>query len=419
MHSVNFDWTNQMSEVNLKHIEYVKTPDGYKESYDEPQSLKGINNFGVIDYEDLRQRFVEGNDTYDRKMGESGRRYETIVFNAGQLTTARVVKISTSYSSALKNPANVLETALAATLNPEAAYIYIASFGNYPTGLMEHEDLKYVTKTGRYTKGLGTDDDPYRPLNSVEDMAATLDDNNLSPTHIAVDEEAARPALGLMHAAKPNSIKAAYLNGPDGISPTDNYVMAQFSDDIRSRIYRRKLEDVDPGLLTPASIKDIKQNMPKIYHGIGRIAHLAPLPVLLFPKDDWNKAHLVMGYKGHNDLENPQEHAIFQDTQAALRRQEAVITMQFNTESAFTNLRDVRKFGKMTMEALPEEMKDGKRKIRIIIGEGTHNAHTDDPYGRSRVERYLLSDITQKMIALAGGLAIDRYILGMAETKAA
>jgi hypothetical protein len=408
-----------MSEVNLKNIEYVKSPDGYEESYEEPLQLKGIKSFDGVEYEELRQRFIEGNDTYDLKKGESGRRYETIVFNAGQLSTSRIVKISTSFSSALKNPANVLETALAATLNPEAAYVYVASFGNYPTGLMEHEDLKYVTKTGRYTKGLGTDDDPYRPLNSVEDMAAILDDNNLSPTHIAVDEEATRPALGLMHAAKPNSIKAAYLNGPDGISPTDNYVMAQFSDDIRSRIYRRKLEDDDPGQLTPASIKEIKKTMPKIYHGIGRIAHLAPLPVLLFPKDDWNKAHLVVGFRGHNDLENLSDHAIFQDTQAALRRQEAIITMQFNTESAFTNLRDVRKFGKITMDALPEEMKDGSRKVRIIIGEGTHNAHTDDPYGRSRVERYILSDIMQKMVALAGGIAIERYMLGMAETKAA
>jgi hypothetical protein len=408
-----------MSEVNLKNIEYVKSPDGYEESYEEPLQLKGIKSFDGVEYEELRQRFIEGNDTYDLKKGESGRRYETIVFNAGQLSTSRIVKISTSFSSALKNPANVLETALAATLNPEAAYVYVASFGNYPTGLMEHEDLKYVTKTGRYTKGLGTDDDPYRPLNSVEDMAAILDDNNLSPTHIAVDEEATRPALGLMHAAKPNSIKAAYLNGPDGISPTDNYVMAQFSDDIRSRIYRRKLEDDDPGQLTPASIKEIKKTMPNIYHGIGRIAHLAPLPVLLFPKDDWNKAHLVVGFRGHNDLENLSDHAIFQDTQAALRRQEAIITMQFNTESAFTNLRDVRKFGKITMDALPEEMKDGSRKVRIIIGEGTHNAHTDDPYGRSRVERYILSDIMQKMVALAGGIAIERYMLGMAETKAA
>jgi hypothetical protein len=408
-----------MSEVNLKNIEYVKSPDGYEESYEEPLQLKGIKSFDGVEYEELRQRFIEGNDTYDLKKGESGRRYETIVFNAGQLSTSRIVKISTSFSSALKNPANVLETALAATLNPEAAYVYVASFGNYPTGLMEHEDLKYVTKTGRYTKGLGTDDDPYRPLNSVEDMAAILDDNNLSPTHIAVDEEATRPALGLMHAAKPNSIKAAYLNGPDGISPTDNYVMAQFSDDIRSRIYRRKLEDDDPGQLTPASIKEIKKTMPNIYHGIGRIAHLAPLPLLLFPKDDWNKAHLVVGFRGHNDLENLSDHAIFQDTQAALRRQEAIITMQFNTESAFTNLRDVRKFGKITMDALPEEMKDGSRKVRIIIGEGTHNAHTDDPYGRSRVERYILSDIMQKMVALAGGIAIERYMLGMAETKAA
>jgi hypothetical protein len=408
-----------MSEVNLKLVEYEKSPEGYRETYEEPRQLKGIKSFDGVDYEELRQRYAEGNETYDRLYGPSGRRYEVLVFNAGKLSVARILKISTSYSGAVKNPANIVETALAATLNPEAAYIYATMFGNYPTGLMESEDLRHVRKTGRYTKGLGTDDDPYRPLNSVEDMAAMLADNNLSPTHIAVDEEAARPALGLMHAAEPNSIKAAYLNGPDGISPTDNYVRAQFSDDIKSRIYRRKLEDEDPGLLTPASIKDIKKNMPNIYHGIGRIAHLAPLPVLLFPKDDWSKANLVLGYRGHNDLDKPEDHAIFQDTQAALRKQTAVITMQFNTESAFTSLKDVRRFGLMSMDELPEKMKDGSRSLRLIIGEGTHNAHTDDPYGRTRVERYAMSDIMQKMVALAGGLAIDRYMLGLTETKAA
>jgi hypothetical protein len=39
------------------------------------------------------------------------------------------------------------------------------------------------------------------------------------------------------------------------------------------------------------------------------------------------------------------------------------------------------------MDELPEKMKDGSRSLRLIIGEGTHNAHTDDPYGRTRVER--------------------------------
>jgi hypothetical protein len=194
--------------------------------------------------------------------------------------------------------------------------------------------------------------------------------------------------------------------------------MEQFSDDLRSRIYRRGLGDDDPGLLTPSTIKDLKRNMPNIYHGIGRVLHIAPIPMLLLP-DLRNKLHLVRGYRGHNNLDNPEDHAVFQDIQAALRQHEATITMQFNTESVFSNLSDTRRFGRMTMDALPEEMRDGKRKLRLIVGEGNHNAHTDNPYGRTRVERYVLSDIMQKMVALAGGLAIDRYLLELAAEEAA
>jgi hypothetical protein len=410
-----------MSEIKLHQVDYVRTAQGYQEEHSEPLPLKGIQEFEPVDYEELLKRYREGNDTYDIKKGPNGKRVEVVVFNAGKLSVARIVKKTTSFSGALKNPANVQETALAAALNPGAAYIQVTSYGNYPSSRMDRGDLLHVSRTGRHTKGFGTEEDPYMPLPSMEDMAAIIDEPELSPespTYIIADEEADRPALGLMAAMRPNSVKGVYLNGPDGISPTDQYVMAQFSDDLRSRIYRRGLKDDDPGLLTPASIKELKRNMPNIYHGIGRALHIAPIPMVLLP-DVRNKLHLLRGYRGHNDLDNPDDHAVLQDMQAALRQQEAVITMQFNTESVFSNLQDTRKFGQMTMDALPEEMKDGKRKLRLLIGEGNHNAHTDNPYSRTRVERYALPDILQKMVALAGGYAIDRYMLDIAAEKAA
>jgi hypothetical protein len=218
-----------MSEVKLHEVGYVKTEHGYQEEFTEPQPLGGIHAFGRVDYDELLKRYREGNDTYEVRKGPNGKRIEYIVFNAGKLSVARIVKMTTSYSGALKNPANVQETALAAALNPGAAYIQVTSYGNYPTSRMDHEDLMYVAKTGRCTKGFGTEDDPYVPLPSMEDKAAVLEDAGLSPTHIIADEEADRPALGLIYAAAPNSIKGIYFNGPDGISPTDNYVMAQFS----------------------------------------------------------------------------------------------------------------------------------------------------------------------------------------------
>ncbi len=349
-----------------------------------PEPIYGLPT-PAIEYEALVDRFKEGNDTYDVTRGPSGRYYETVVFNAGQLAVARILKPSTSFSSAYKNPGNMIETALAAAANPDAAYIYVANFGNYPTGPMNGKDLRYIAQTGRYTTGKGTTARPYRPLGSVQDMAEALADRNLDPTHITADVEAGRLGLGLMSAFEFGSIEGAYLNGLDGISPSASYVRAKLAEDLASRVRRHGIgEDGTPGEVTPPNIKDVKRHMPNVYRGLGRVAHIAPLPVILFPRDVADKALLTMGLRGHNDLNNLAAHAVFQDMQAAMRHQHAAITLRFNTESAVHDIDECVRFGKLVLDNLHAPLDSKADRLQLLIGRGKLDQHTESPHEYSR-----------------------------------
>lgn len=391
-----------MSEVFLKQVDYVETPDGHEVAQGTPAVLSGLQ-VPEIYYDDLLQRISEANDTYGIIKGPSGRQYEIISFNPDKASSATIAKPSTSFSSGRKNPANVLETALTATANPGARYVYIASFGNNPTGHMSHEDLMYLAKSGRYTTGDGIET-PYQPLDSVRDMAEMLEDNGLAPTHFSADEEAGRLALGLMTALDKDSILGVYLNGIDGISPNSNYVKAQLGENIQSRIRRRGVVESKPGELTPVNIKDLKRRMPNAYKGIGKIAHLAPLPLFLYPRDVYDKIRVMQGFHGHDDQSNLATHAVFNDARAALLNQEAPITMQFNVDSAMHEINQCIRLGKSLMDSIPPELRSKKRIVRLLIGEGTLDQHADNPHERTRVERLALSDIAQQMTKLLGGL---------------
>jgi hypothetical protein len=333
-----------------------------------------------------------------------------VVFNPENATDARILKPSTSFSSGYKNPANLIETALAATVNPGASYVYIGSFGNHPTGHMGATDLWHVARTGRYTTGDGSSDQPYQALDSVKDMAEAVEDHDLAPTHMTADVEAGRLALGLMSALDTDSIKGAYLNGLDGISPSASYVRAKLSEDLKSRIHRRGIGDGRPGELTPVNIKEAKKRMPNIYRGLGRVAHLAPLPVLLFPRDDFDKALTTVGFRGHHHLDDLEDHAVYNDMSAALRCQKATITLQFNRESDIHDVEDCKKFGGLVMDNIPSDILSEDRGVRLLIGEGHLDQNTDTPYDRTRVERYAFPDVRHRMAVLAGGAVLDSQV---------
>jgi hypothetical protein len=405
-----------MREIALTQVDYQPSPDGYEIIASDPSDSHGLYAPDPdIIYEDLQKRLEEGNDTYEIIHGPSGRNYEIAIFNPAKLAVARILRPSTSFSSLYKNPGNALEIALSAAANPGAAHIYIASFGNQPTGHMTSTDRKYVSQTGRYTRGNGTLAHPYRPIASVQDMAEALQshDPRLAPTDLSTDAEAGRLALGLMAAFEHNSIKGAYLNGLDGISPSAHYEAARLSEDLRSRIHRRGIGEGKPGELTPVNIKDVKKRMPRIYHGLGSVAHIAPLPVFLYPKDVRDKLELTKGFRGHKDLLSLTEHAVANDMLAALTRQNTMITLQFNKESAEHDIGDCIKFGGMIMNCISEEMRTEERGVRLLIGEGGLDKHTDAPHDRTRVERYVLSHI-QHML---GRILTDSDILQLKPVK--
>ncbi|HYF96799.1 MAG TPA: hypothetical protein VD947_02035 [Patescibacteria group bacterium] len=405
-----------MSEVRLHQIDFLPGDEGYEIATGQPTELRGLHRPDII-YEELTRRFEEGNDTYDIVAGPSGRPYEIVIFNPTQTAEALIVKPSTSYSSAKKNPGNFLETALAATANPGAAYMYIGSFGNNPTGHMDKADRKYLRKTGRYTTGDGRDSQ-YHALESVEDMAAVAEYVKTSSRYFTADSEAGRLVLGLMAGLPKDSVAGAYLNGIDGISPAAHYTGAKLSEDLKSRIHRRGIGPGHPGELTPVNIKDVKRRVPNIYRGLGRIAHLAPLPVFLFPLDTRDKIGLTLGFRGHNDLGELATHAVLQDTRAALLQQDTTITMQFNTESAIEDIEDCKIFAKAVMDSLPEEARSRNRRLRLLIGEGTHDQHTDAPHDRTRIERHAFPDIMHSM-SLVDGLVVGSRIFKLRSVEEA
>ena len=58
------------------------------------------------------------------------------------------------------------------------------------------------------------------------------------------------------------------------------------------------------------------------------------------------------------------------------------------------------------MDSLPKDARSEKRRLRLLVGEGTHDQHTDGPHDRTRVERYSFPDIMHSMRVL-NGLAFD------------
>ncbi len=392
-------YNEAMRELQLTEVSYLSTAGGYEVVEGTPTTQRGIYE-PTVDYDDLLRRIEEANETYKVITSSDGRRYEVAIFNAEQRETARVVKPSTSFSSLYKNPANALETALTATINPEAAYIYVGSFGNHPTGHLRPSELAYIAKTGRYSTGNGTSEQPYKVLDSVVDLAKTLTEHDLAPTHLSGNVEAGRLALALMTALPENTIRGAYLNGLDGISSDTHYMAPKLIEDMQSRIVRHG-KDGRPGEMTTANIDDVKQRMPRIYHGLGRIAHYAPLPVFLFPRDVIDKLAVTQGFRQHNHLGDLANHAVYHDLLAALYNQETTITMQFNSESAIHSLEACKKFGKIIMDGLPEEKRD-TRQVRLWIGEGKLDQNTDAPYEYARLEGLAFPDIMQRMAVIVG-----------------
>jgi hypothetical protein len=387
----------------MTQVDYVLGPDGYDPTKGEVTTGFSADDF---DYDGLQQRIAEGNARYMILPDASGRLHEMTIFNAGQAKS--VLKPSTSYSGLLKNPANFLENAVLATLNPDTELRYWTSFGNYPTGHLSKEDRHYQRAEGRYTKGDGSEENPYEAIDSIKYLVELLHKTDLLPDYFMADQEAGRLALGIMAELPENSVKGAYLNAIDGLSVHAHYLKDDFVPDMASRLKRRRIHDSSPEELTPNNIKNVKKAAPTIYHGPFKVLHLPPFVWL--PLDLRDKISYERGRSKHKDLDDLEDHAVYQDMSAAHRRQDAMITIRLN-KSGGQDVEECLQFGQAIMEHIPTGLQSQNRGIRFIIGDETKTGNTDSPLESASAARQAISspeDRRRQMIALPSRLSLSQ-----------
>jgi len=340
---------------------------------------------GLIDNEAYLTRLDEINDSWRIvKDPRTGMRFEIAIANQDFADKQALVFPSTEWSSLTQNIVNAEELAAQAAEKPHTARVYVAFFGNGGTQSLPLADRWHFMKTGRFTRTIRSN---YQPLPAVQAMARAIEQVTV-PTHVSADVAGGRLALGLMAAFDTDTIKDAFLNGIPGISHKANYVASSLSEDLSDRFKGRVGDKTEA-----------REHMPRIYH---TPAHL-PLLVWTYLRAAANVPTNLAGLSGHDNLADLPNHAVFQDTLAALARQEALITMQFNRKSNIHNVEDCLKFGELVMSNMPVMLHSDKRGLKIEIGEGTRDAHTTEPADRMEAERKALSSIARFMLRLVPG----------------
>lgn len=394
-----------MSELNIEQIGYALGPNGYEATA--PQPIQGVQEFEPVDPDVLLDIIRDADDTYRIEMDRTGRTHESLIFNADQMENGLIFKPSTSFSGAKKNPGNMLETALYAALNPGVAVLYWTSFGNNPTGMMSLRDQAYYVRTGRMTKGDGSDEHPYTALDSIKDLVDMLSVHDRLPTQVTADQEAGRLALGVATELPEGTVSSAYLHSLEGVFKKKHYVRSSVAADIDSRQRRRSQEESLPGEVTPENIRELKDAMPSIYSGLRRYAHIAPIPVIIYPRDDLVKLGVLWPANKHMDLDNLGDHAIYHDMSAAMRRQPMTVTMRFDREDPEQDMTPLYELCADVLNGLPEDLRSPERTFSLLIGEGTATDSTDKPYKGARLQRMGLK-FPPILRAIAGGVVLEK-----------
>lgn len=319
---------------------------------------------------------------------------ETAVVNPDKLSDRVILFPSTHFSSGSHNVGNMVELAARGAATPDSAIVYIAYPGNGGSQSLRWSERAHLASTGRFTRGDGTGKDPYRPLDSLEALAYTLGEHGLLNSRrifVSGDESGARLGLGLMAALDRDSVQAAYLNGPPGVSHRASYGPAMLSEDARSRLKRHSkasLEATEPGEVVPARLHEARERLSTIYSGLGHVGVVA----WTYLRAPVNVGASLAAFSGHDALDSPNKHALLQDTLAALERQDTSLTFQFNLGSSLHRATDCIQFGKSALAQLREEPRASRRDIRILLGRGSLDSHTEEPAKRLAAERYALFD---------------------------
>jgi hypothetical protein len=343
----------------------------------------------VVEEEPYLDRLDEINETF-RALGNGTHRAEIALVNQDSASRELVLFPSTALSSLTQNAGNAIELAARGAANPNTAYLYVAFPGNGLSYSFEPAEQWYRARTGRLTNGGGERGSPYYYLPTINGISRLLIRESLVPNHVSADESGGRLGLALMAALDKGTIKDAYFNGIPGISSRASYAKEMAGEDVKSRIKRRGISEGQPGEITPDRIKEAKARLPKVYKSLGQRANrLTSITIrnwfYNFPPN--------LRFGAHDDLSMPAQHGAIQDTLAALSRQEAMITFQFNQASRLHDREDCEKFGQKIMDLIPLDERSPKRGVRILFGEGTLDQHTEQPLMRMMAERLALNDI--------------------------
>jgi hypothetical protein len=386
--------------LELQQVDYVERDGAYEPT--PPYQISGLVP-PSIRHEDYLDRLDEINESWRiYKSPLSGRKFEVAVVNQDKLESEAVAFPSTHFSSLTQNPGNAIELAAHGAANPEVARIYVAYFGNGGSSNLPRSERRYLARTGRFTTGSNNTEDPYHPIGGIQEMALTLIEQGLVPTHISGDESGARLAVGLASAFEPGTIKDGYLNGMPGISAELSYAKPMVKEDMQSRGRRRKIEDPMPGEITTETLKEAHEHLGDIYKGVGHTARIASTYARALP----NLIANTRAFGGHNNLESPQTHAAMQDIVATLLKHEVSLTLQFNLESAIHDIDKCIEFGRIAMNSIPSSLRSEKRNIRLLIGTGALDRHTEIPQERWRTERYSFPSIRNFFARKEGGRII-------------
>lgn len=381
----------------LREIRYVLTPDGYEPS---PEMLAEQKTAPAeVTEQAYLSRLDEINETF-QVLKDGHHSLEIALVNSHAAGDQLVLFVSTSLSSLTQNPGNAIELAYRAAANPNTAYLYAAFPGNGRSSGFGPSEQLHRARAGRFTK---TEGGVYVPLPTVQKAANMLTKASLVPQHISGDESGGRLGMAMMAAFDAGAIKDAYFNGIPGVAAGANYTTEMLSEDVKSRIERRRREDSRPGDITPDRIDEAKARLPRIYKGLDqKLANITS-----FMPRGWlynGPATLAQFSRfNHQNLGDPLQHAAVQDALAALARQEAMISFQFNQASRLHGDRQACvEFGRQIMNLIPDEAQSPGRGVRILFGEGGLDEHTNEPEARTRAERHALGSIIRFLVAIPG-----------------
>ena len=344
------------------------------------------DNFPPNLHRKFEDRLDELNETWQVAEDHlTGRKFEIGVVNQHNIDENATLFTSTSFSSLTHNAGNAIELAAHGAAIPEAARIYVAFPGSGGSSALSRSERTQLARTGRFTEGSGTKNDPFRPMEVLQALNRLLEAKGYIPNRVSADVEGARLAIGMLTVFERGAVRAAFLNGVPGVSRGPRYVQGMVEEDYSSN-QKLSIYDQDSWAVTSEFKHEVKQRLPRIYRGAGHAALMSATynPFRALP----TARAAAKGFGKNNDLQDPQTHALLNDMLAAWSRQSAEFVLQFNRQSKLHDINDCIEFGRIAMSRLSDTQSIGDHNLRVLIGDGTLDRHTQVPRERWATERY-------------------------------